>query len=373
MGELMRFIIPKYKIENLIFIADSIVESRVSSVIFSNIIIEAKGNRLYISSSDSQITFKGHEEAEVKEEGKVLVNSKMFSDIIRVMPDDDIEVSLENEQILKIKPVTKETSLKYELKAILSEEYNLNIEFEEKELFPFNFELLKKITEKIVFITADSDPYYSLNGVLLEKKEDKLSFVATDKKRLAYGYQFDSEADIKVIIPKKFFNILNKIKVSSENIMLGVFTKKVIISIDNFLIQTFLLEPNFPKYKDIILTNCKYTIKLDTEELKRKLKMLSPLIAVDDDTVIFDFNNDKLHLISKSSEAGMVENFMNCEFRQDPVTINISYKTINDILRVIESDSILLEFNSNPKTVMLKPFTQNENYNLLYIFVVVNI
>ncbi|MCX8059563.1 MAG: DNA polymerase III subunit beta [Spirochaetes bacterium] len=368
----MKFIIPKFKLENLILIADTIVESRVSSIIFSNIVIEAFANRLFISASDSVISFKGNEEAEVKEEGKVLVNSKMFSDIIKVLPDDDIEISLFNNELLKIKPVNKETSLKFELKTIISDEYNLNIEFEESQLFSVNFNLFKKMSEKVSFLASDVDKYYSLNGILVEKKDDKIAFVATDKKRLAYSYQFDFDPEIKAIIPNKFFNILNKINIANDNIMFGIFPKKVILLADNILIQSFLLEPNFPEYKRIILSNCYYNVKLDLEELKKKLKMLSPLISSLDDTVIFDFNKDSLHLVYKSNEAGNVENFMSCEFRQEPITLYISYKNLNDILKVVDSEFILLEFNQNPKTIMLKPFNQDENYNLLYVFVVVN-
>lgn len=368
----MKFIIPKFKLENLLLIADSIVESRVSSIIFSNIVIEAFGNRLYISASDSVISFKGNEEADVKEEGKVLVNSKMFSDIVKVLPDDDIEVTLSNNELLNIKPVNKETSLKFELKTILSEEYNLNIDFEEKELFQINFNIFKKMSEKVSFLAGDVDKFYSLNGVLIEKKDDKLSFVSTDKKRLAYCYQFESEPEIKAIIPSKFFNILNRINIASENVMFGIFPKKVILLAENIVIQTFLLEPNFPEYKKIILSNCYYNIKLNLEELKKKLKMLSPLISSLDDTVVFDFSNDSLHLIYKSNEAGNVENFMSCEFRQEPITIYVSYKNLNDILKAVDSEYILLEFNQNPKTIMLKPFSQEDKYNLLYVFVVVN-
>jgi len=365
----MKLIIPKYKLENLIIIADSIVENKISSVIFSNMILEAFGNKLYISASDSQITFKANDDAEVIDEGRILVNAKMFSEIIRVLPDDDIEITTDQELNVRIKPVNKEKQLKFELKGIVEDEYKLNIEFDEKDLFQYKFDLLKEMISKVIFAAADNDPVFSLNGVYLEAIDNKLSLVATDKKRLSYVYQFEDESRIKIVVPKKFFHILNKIKTSNENIMIGLFQKKIIMMIDKIVIQSYLLEPNFPNYKNIIPKDTKFSVKINLEEFKRKLRIISPMINPNDDSIIFDFDIDKLHIHTKATDIGNVEDFMSCEFRQDAVTLYVSHKNIFDTMKVLDCNDFIMEFDENPKTILIKPSEQNDDYNFIYITV----
>ncbi len=367
----MKFTIPKYKLETLILMADSIIEHKISSIIFSNIILEVKENKLFISASDSQIVFKAIEEIEVVEDGKVLINSKKLSDIIKVLPDDEIQFTSDENYNITINPINSTSNLKYNLKGIIEEDYNLEINIDQSSMFEYNIEQLKEMVNKISFATADDDPVYSLNGIYLEVLDNKFSMVSTDNKRLCYNYQFENEPNQTLVVPKKFFNIINKIKTTSENILLGIQEKKISAKIDNLLIESYLLEPNYPKYKNIFPKSIEYNVTINTNEFKNKLKAISALIENNKDPITFEFQTDKLHIYTKNSEFGNAEDNMNIEYRQDSKTINMSYNNINDFIKVINSENFTMEFGEKARIILMKPDVQDDNYTFNYLSVTV--
>lgn len=368
----MKFIAPKYKIENLIILADSIIENKVSSIIFSNIVLEVKENNLIIMASDSQIYFKAMEEVEVVEEGKILLNSKKISDIIKVLPDEEIEFVSDENYNITIKPTNPEMNIKFNLKGIVEEEFDINVVYDEEKLIEFDFNLFKNMTSKVLFATALSDKHYTLNGVLLEKFSNKISLVATDKRRLAYCYQFREEIpDIQVLVPKKFFSEILKIKSVSEKFYLGIEENRIIFKIDNIILISTLFELNFPDYKKIINSNSIYEAVIDVKELLSKLRTISVLLNSLEDGVIFNFDMDKLMLYTKESEVGMAEDTMSVEYRQDPVSISLMYNNIADLLKSIDFDKIKFGISENKKMVVIRPFEENKDFNYLYLTVTI--
>jgi len=365
----MKFTIPKYKLENLVLMADSIIEHKISSIIFSNIILEAKENKLFISASDSQIIFKATEEIEIEEEGKILLNSKKLADIIKVLPDDEIIFTSDENYNITINPKTVSSGLKFNIKGIIEEDYNLDISIDKSTMFEYKFEQLKEMVNKIVFATADDDPVYSLNGIFMEIKDNKFSMVATDNKRLCYNYQFSEEPEKTIVVPKKFFNIINKIKTVTENIFLGIQDKKISATIDNITIESYLLEPNYPNYKNIFPKSIVYNAKINTAEFKNKLKAVSALVDNNKDAITFDFQMDKLHIYTKSSEFGNAEDYMEIEYRQDPKTINLAFNNINDFIKVIDCEFFTVEFGEKARIILFKPEIQNEEYTFNYLSV----
>lgn len=368
----MKFIAPKYKIENLIILADSIIENKISSIIFSNIVLEAKDNKIIIMASDSQIYFKAMEEVEVIEEGKILLNSKKVTDIVKVLPDEEIEFMSDENYNIVIKPTNPDLNIKFNLKGIVEEEFDINVVYNEEKLIEFNFELFKNMISKVLFATAISDKHYTLNGVLLEKFNNKISLVATDKHKLAYCYQFFEEIpDIKVLVPKKFFSEILKIKSVSKKFYLGIEENRIIFKIDNIIIISTLFELNFPDYRKIVNNNPVFEAVIDVKELLSKLRTISVLLNSFENGIVFNFEMDKLMIYTKESEIGMAEDRMDIEYRQDPVSISLMYGNIAELLKNVDFDKIKFGISENKKTVIIRPFEENKDFNYIYLTVTI--
>lgn len=181
----MKFSIEKFKIAELLSQADSVIEQKTFSLVFSNLLLEAVNGKIIISATDSITFFKAYDNANVLEEGKTLVNAKKLFDIVRNVPDTILffETSDNNEIII----FSENYDFKFQLKTMNYTEYNISFDIEFENTFEIDAQYFKEMIHKTIFAASDElDKQFSTSGIMIEKKDNKLNVVATDKKDLLF-------------------------------------------------------------------------------------------------------------------------------------------------------------------------------------------
>lgn len=367
----MKFSIEKFKIAELLFQADSVIEQKTFSLVFSNLLLEADDNKIFISATDSVTFFKAFDNATVSEKGKVLVNAKKLFDIVKAVPDTLLYFETNENNELKI--FSEDHSFEFELKTMDYNEFNISFDISFENSFEIDAQYFKDMIHRTIFASSDeSDKQFSTSGVMIEKKDNKINLVATDKKRLAVCRNFIELPDIISIIPKKMMNIILKVRSSSEKYKISLTEKKFSIEMGEVQYMSHLLEPKFPNYRTLIQESFEYNSIIDKELFNQNLKMISSMFS-SEDTINIKMEKNKMTISNIETDIGRAKVHFEIEYDKEPVEFSVSYKNIVDFTRVISSPKFKLCFNNPQKAIFFMPYEENKEFEYIFITVPVKI
>ncbi len=368
----MKFFIEKFKIAELIAQADSVIEQNAYSIVFSNLLLEAEEDKIIISATDSITFYKSYDKANIIEKGKILVNAKKLYDIVRVVPDVNLifETNENNELLI----FSENKSFEFSLKTMDYNEYNVSFDISFEDSFEIDANIFKDMIHKTIFATSsEMDKQFSTTGILIEKKENKLNVVATDKKRLAVCKNFNDLPDLISIVPKKMMQIILKVRSLNEKYKLSLSEKKFSIEIGETQYMCHLLEPKFPNYRTLLQDNFEYTAIIEKEIFNQNLKIISSIFT-NQDTLLIKINKNNMSISNYETDIGKGNVNFDIEYDNQPIEFMVSYKNIVDFTKVINSQKFKLCFNNPQKAIFFIPVEEeNKDYNYVFITVPVKV
>ncbi len=180
----MKFICEKKAIVKEISMASNIIESKNTLSILSNVFLEVKNNKLIIKSTDLKISFISEIEVEMINEGSVLVYCERFLNILRSFTEGEIEFT-QKESKLNIKSIGNKIRFSLVCEDDGSKFPELDY-VKNKDSFEISQIDIKEMIDNTIFSKSDDELKYFLNGIFIEKFENKINMVATDGKRLSF-------------------------------------------------------------------------------------------------------------------------------------------------------------------------------------------
>ena len=204
----MIFICEKQKLQEGISIVQKAITGKSTMSVLEGIYINANKEGLTLIGSDMDVSIETKVEADVINEGSIVIDAKIFGEIIRKLPNSDIKIeTLENDTV----QITCEKSV-FNVVYMNADEFPElpQINQDMKVEVPQN--ILKNMIKGTSFAIAQDETRPILQGVLFEVKDKTLNLVALDGYRLAIRSEYlDSEIDIEKVIPGKTLNEVSKI------------------------------------------------------------------------------------------------------------------------------------------------------------------
>ncbi len=234
---------------------------------------------------------------------------------------------------------------------------------------------LKVGIEQSLFATARESSRYAINGVLWENKGKKMSFVATDGRRLAQckvnlaSAPDKKMAAMKVIVPAKTMNLLSKINGGDkETVTVKFVDNQILISCANVVISSNLVEGNFPKYEDIIPTDYDKKLKLSTEAALSAAKRSALLTSEESRGIKLSINKGKIIFSGRAPETGDAQVDMPVDYKGEPIEIGFNPQFLIDALRIIKTPEFELELGQPDRPGLIK-----SGANFLYVLMPINL
>lgn len=337
----MKFKVEQKSLAKHINIAQKGISSRTTMQILDGILIEAKGNRLKLTGTDLEISIETFLECEVIEEGSIVVNSRIFGDIIKKLPDSLISLEADKNN-LNIKCSNSE----FNIAIRSSEDYPELPLVIENESFLLPIDILRSVIRQTVFATSQDENRPSLTGVLMEIKDKTVSFVALDGYRLALRkLPINSPLDTKIIVLGRSLNELNKILDDTEDdLKISLSPGQVIFNLGDTIVYSRLLEGQFFNYKDIVRHEHKTSIIVNKRNFQNALERASLLAKEEKANLIKLSIFDNNVSIKSNSEIGNVNEQI--ESVQNGENLNIAFNSryLLEGIKVIESENIELNF-----------------------------
>ncbi|MBM7609507.1 DNA polymerase-3 subunit beta [Lysinibacillus composti] len=341
------------------------VSSKTTIPILTGIKIDVTEEGLFLTGSDADITIQtfipveedGDQLINITETGSIVLQARMFNEIVRKLPTNDVEIEVVNGLQTHIRSGKSE----FHLIGSDASEYPLLPEVSADGSFSLPADLLKSIIRETVFAVAASESRPVLTGVNWQIQDDELVCVATDSHRLARRKtkleQVPTDVN-SVVIPGKSLNELNKVLEDSTNpVQIVITSQQVLFKTENVLFFSRLLEGNYPDTTRLIPAEFKTNVTINGKSLLQAIDRASLLAREDRNNVVrFEtFEGNIVEISSNSPEIGKVEEQIQVEALDgENLKISFSAKYMMEALKAIDGQDVIIQFTGAMRPFILR-------------------
>lgn len=348
----MIFICEKQKLQDSILIVQKAITGKSTMPILEGIYLEARNGELKLIGSDKDVSIETKITTDIIEEGSIVVDSKIFGEIIRKLPNEQVKIeTCENNSI----QITCHKSV-FNLVHMNAEDFPILPSINENNIFSIPQSILKNMIKGTSFAINQDESRPILQGILFEVNNGILNLVAIDGYRLAIRTEsLNTTNCINAVIPGKTLNEVAKILDDSEDVVNITFTtNSILFSIPGTRIISRLLEGEYIKYNSILPQEYKLFINVNRQELQNGIERAS-LMAKDGNSnlIKLDIQTDTM-VITSNSQLGKVREEVNINLQGEPLQIAFNSKYLLDILKSMEEDEVIMEFTSSISACIIK-------------------
>lgn len=364
----MHIICDKSKlIEGMNFVMKAI-PGKTTMMILECVVIEVKDNQIKLIANDLQLGIETLIDGEIKQEGSVAVGAKVFFEIIRKLPSDNVSITVDEDYHMNISC----GKAKFNIMAKATDEfpYLPNI-VKDKNVNISQF-TLKDIIRQTVFSISDNENAKVMTGELFEIHDSELKVVSLDGHRISIrkvklNQSYD---DVSVIIPGKTLIEISKIINGGMDDEVSIFftDKHVLFEFEDTIVLSRLIEGEYYKIDKMLSTDYETKVTVNKREMLECIDRSTLLLKESDKKpVIIDVQDDYMKFAMNSAIGSMDEDIDASKEGKD-ILIGFNPRFLMDALRVIDEDEITM-YMINPKAPC---FIRDQEETYIYLILPVN-
>ena len=340
------------------------VASKTTMPILEGILIQTNDNEIKLTTYDLELGIEYNTECTVTEQGSIVVNAMMFTEIIRKLPDSEINISLNENNLLTIEC---EGAL-YKLATMNPDEFPELPQIEIENSIDLEQGALKNMIRKTIFAVSSDENRPIFSGCLFEIKDNKLNVVAIDGFRLALrNINLPVPVnDFKAVIPAKTLNeVIKIISDSFESVKIGVSKNQALFEMENCKIVTRILDGEFLNYNSVIPTEWQTRVRVNRNDLQNSFERISLISSSSIEKekkypvkVTVDLGKMIISCTNQTGDA-KEEVYISTEGKYLEAGFNPKY--FLDCLKAIDDEEIYVEFGSNISPCLVKS-VENSDY-----------
>jgi len=339
----------------------SVVSKKASRPILSNILFEIKNNKLEVVATDLDISAKSIIDVKSESDTKFCLNTKNIHDILRELPNDEIEIEIkDSENLINLKC----KNVEYSLLIVPTNDFPISsFNHSEKQQICINSELLKEIISKTSFAMSNDETRMFLNGIYFQEFNDKIRAVAIDGHRLALidksivSMKGSDSLSKGIIIPRKGISELKKMSDSGELEDITIsFNESFLIATNNQgnKLSIRLISREYPKYESVIPSKTNFAANFKRIDLYDAIKRIKILSNENTKGIKFSFRNDKIELRANNEAFGEAYETVDASYDGEELDMNLNAGYVLDTLSALESGDISFEINNSLSPLVIK-------------------
>ncbi|PLS15795.1 DNA polymerase III subunit beta [Bacillus sp. M6-12] len=372
----MKFIIQRDRLVQSVQDVLKAVTSRTTIPILTGIKIEVTRDGVTLTGSDSDISIEsfipaeedGNEIVEIKVTGKIVLNARFFSEIVKKLPLNTVEI----EVLGNFQTIIRSGKAEFNLNGLDAEEYPHLPQVEEENSFKLPTDLLKTLIRQTGFAVSTSETRPILTGVNLKVEGDELTCIATDSHRLAMRkakIETEVQGEYNVVIPGKSLNELSKIlDDNNEPISIVITDNQVLFKAKNLLFFSRLLEGNYPDTSRLIPSESKTDVTVHTKEFLESIDRASLLARESRNNVVklSTLEGKVIEISSNTPEVGkVVEEIQAQSIEGEDLKISFSAKYVMEALKALEGTDITISFTGAMRPFLIRSLHDNSMLQLI--------
>jgi len=372
----MKFIIQRDYLLQSVQDVMKAVTSRTTIPILTGIKIVAHEEGVTLTGSDSDISIEsfiqkeleGDEIVEIKQRGSIVLQARFFSEIIKKLPTDIVEIEVQP----NLQTVIRSGKSEFKLNGLDAEEYPHLPQILEEHIFKIPTNLLKGLIRQTVFSVSTSETRPILTGVNWKVENNELICIATDSHRLALRkaeIEAGNTESYNVVIPGKSLNELIKILDDSSDLVDIVITEnQVLFKAKHLLFFSRLLEGNYPDTGRLIPNESKTEVVVVTKQFLNAIDRASLLAREGRNNVVklATMEGGAIEISSITPEIGtVVEEIPSQSIAGEELKISFSAKYMMDALKALEGSEIQISFTGAMRPFVIRPLHDDSILQLI--------
>jgi len=351
----MEFTVSKADLVRELSLSQGVVEKKTTIPILSNVLLEASGDRLYLTATDLELGLRTSCAARVKKEGSGTVPARKLLDYVRLLPDADITVKFGDNNWASLTCGRSRTRI-----AGMSRE-----SFPELPPMPEPVAFLpgKQISAMIartMFAISMEESRFTLNGALLLLGANGLTMVATDGHRLAFIHKQPETAAgnvaYRALVPRKAMGEITKLADDGEaNVRFAGDDNHLFFEFGPRLLITRKLTGNFPDFERVLPQDNTHIATLVKDEVKSAIERVAQFADERSRAIRVQFTAGEIRIYSSSLETGESEESVSSEYSGPDLEIGFNAQYLLDFLRAVPQDKVAFSLKDQKSAGELQP------------------
>lgn len=360
----MKLVCKKSDLISGINIVMKAVSSKTTMSILECILIDATEGEIKMTANDMELGIETKVSGEIIEAGSIAIDAKIFSEIVRKLPDNDVLIEVNDETKANI---TCENA-KFNILVKSAEDFSYLPVIEKNNKITISQFSLKEVIRQTSFAINDAEKNKLLTGELFEVHGNKLKVVALDKFRIAIrNIELKEEyGDFKVLVPGKSLNEISKILNGGVDDDVNIYftNNHILFEFDDTIVVSRLIEAtNYFDTDKMISNDYKTKITINKKEMADCIDRATLLIKEGDKKPVFLTIKDTEMELSINTFIGYMDESIPISKEGSDIMISFNPKFLIDILKVLDQEQVSIFF-TNPKAPC---FIRDEENSYIYI------
>ena len=364
----MKLICSKSNLLHGVNIVSKAVPTRTTMAILECILIDASANEIKLTANDMELGIETKIEGEIAERGVIALDAKIFSEIVRKLPDSD--VTIETDASFKT-TITCEKA-KFNIVGKSGDDFSYIPYIERNEPIVMSQFTVKEVIRQTIFSIADNDNNKLMTGELFEIEENDLKVVSLDGHRISIRNieLKNNYSHKKVVVPGKTLQEVSKILPGSAEDEVSIFLtdNHIVFEFENTTVVSRLIEGEYFKIEQMLSSDYETKVKINKRELLDCIDRATLLVKEGDKKpIIMNITDGTMELKINSFIGSMNEDIDIAKEGKD-ILIGFNPKFFIDALRVIDEEEVTL-YMVNPKAPC---FIKDDEGTFIYLILPVN-
>ncbi len=364
----MKITCSKSDLLSSVSIAMKAVSNKTTLPILECILIESD-EQIKLTATDMELGIETYVNGTILEAGKIAIDAKLFSEIIRKLPDSEIVIETDS----NYQAVIKCEKAKFTISGKSGDDFSLLPEVERSKGICLSQFTVKEVIRQTIFSTVENESTKLMSGELFEIEGNNLKVVSLDGHRISIRNVALKENHelIKVVVPGKTLNDVSKILDGGLDDYVDIYftDKHILFEFGETKVVSRLLEGEYYKINQMLTNDYETKITINKKEFMDCIDRATLLIKESDKKpIILNIGNENIHLKIDSSIGSMNEE-MDIQKEGKDLMIGFNPKLLLDALRVIDEEEVSVYFINQKAPCYLKD--ENETYR--YVILPVNI
>jgi DNA polymerase III subunit beta len=321
------------------------VSTRMTVQILSGILLTAKEGRLELAATDMELSLRSSFEAEIADEGAVVVPGRLLVELARLLPDADVEIDHKPEEGAVVLTCGTAT---YKLHTYNPDDFPTLPDVDKVEFVPVDRAAVLETAARVARAASRDESRPVLTGILVRFEPGKLVMAATDSYRLSVKETaVDGQPpDLEAIVPAKALTELGRIAQAGEELVLGVHeNNQVVFGTEGIWLTTRRIDGQFPNYKQLLPETFEHELSLPREELLEVVRRTA-VMAQRNSPLRLRFAEGELTISARTQDVGEAVESLPVAYTGEPLEIGFNPEFLREGIESVDDDEVQLKLIS---------------------------
>lgn len=332
------------------------------------ILIDASASEIKFTTNDMELGIETKVKGIIEEKGIIALDAKIFSDIIRKLPDNDVIIQTD----ANLNTTITCEKAKFTIPGKEGDDFAYLPVIEKNEGIELSQFTLKEVIRQTIFSIAANENNKLMTGELFEIKNNILKVVSLDGHRIAIRKieLKESYSDKKVVVPGKTLNEISKILSGEVEDLVQIFftDNHIVFEFDDTIVVSRLIEGEYFRIDQMLSSDYETKVCINKREFLDCIDRATLFVKESDKKPIIINIEDESMQLSINSQIGSMKEDIDIEKEGKDIMIGFNPKFLIDALKVIDDEQISI-FLVNPKAPC---FIKDENESYIYLILPVN-